>query len=102
MKTLQAWISAHPGINVLAFELNSDKSFGFGEGEEVCGFCLASHYFDGEPPEFCRFCRAPLRETFVISDLPEITSMVYNFLGLVSDLCEPDRKLPFIVRKPRE
>jgi hypothetical protein len=78
MKTLHAWIKTHPGVSVLAFERNSDKSFGFGEREEVCGFCLASHYFDGEPPEFCKFCRAPLRETHMISDLPEITNRVYN------------------------
>jgi len=99
MKTLQAWIKAHPGVNVLAFERNYDKSFGFGGWEDVCGFCLASYYFDAEPPESCKFCRAPLRETNVISDLPEITSRVYNFRGPVSDLCEPESKLPFIIKK---
>jgi hypothetical protein len=78
MRTLNAWIKAHPGVNVLAFERNSGKSFGFGEWEEVCGFCLASLYFDGVPPESCKFCRAPLRDAYVISDLPDIRSRVYE------------------------
>jgi hypothetical protein len=77
MNTLQAWIKAHPGINVLAFEANYSKSFGFGSTEIVCGFCLASHYFEEEEPEICRFCRAPIRETAVISDLPEIVHRKY-------------------------
>ena len=67
MQTLGAWKAAHPGVNVLAFEANSDRTFGFGHNEEVCGFCLASHYFEDEPPRLCNFCRAPLRETHVIS-----------------------------------
>jgi hypothetical protein len=79
MKTLQSWINAHPGVNVLAFEGNSGKSFGFGVSEEVCGFCLASHYFDERPPGTCRFCRAPLRETHVISDLPSIKNRIYQY-----------------------
>jgi len=103
MKTLHAWIKAHPGVNVLAFERNYDKSFGFGEREDVCGFCLASHYFDAEPPESCKFCRAPLRETNVISDLPEIGDRIYNFGGPLSAPSWVRRKLPFIVRKnPKE
>ena len=97
MNTLQAWIKAHPGVNVLAFERNSDKSLGFGDYEEVCGFCLASHYFDGEPPEFCKFCRAPLRETRIISDLSEIRSRIYNFSGLSLAANVPIRTLPFVV-----
>jgi len=44
-KTLYQWKQAHPHVNVLAFEANYDKESGFGELEEVCGFCLASHYF---------------------------------------------------------
>jgi len=55
MNTVGVWIKGHPGVNALSFERNSDKSFGFGEWEEVCGFCLASHYFEGEPSEFCKF-----------------------------------------------
>ena len=79
VKTVAAWITKHPGINALAFEGNSDKSFGFGEWEEVCGFCLASHYFNRKAPEFCQFCRAQLRETRVISDLPLVTSRIYQY-----------------------
>ena len=67
-KTLHAWKQAHPHVNVLAFERNHDKIFGFGDLEEVCGFCLASLYFDEEPPESCPFCRAPIREAPIISD----------------------------------
>jgi hypothetical protein len=102
MNTLHAWTKAHPGVNVLAFERNMDKSFGFGKWEEVCGFCLASHYFDGKPPELCKFCRAPLRETHIISDLPEITNRIYNFGWLFVEPGVEDRKLPFIVRKDSE
>jgi hypothetical protein len=99
MKTLTAWIKAHPGIDVLAFERNHHKSFGFGEHEEVCGFCLASHYFDLEPPEFCKFCRAPIQNTFAISDLPEIVTRIYNFSHLFGTASAAQRKLPFIVRR---
>jgi hypothetical protein len=95
MNTLQAWIKAHPGLNALAFERNSDKSFGFGSWEEVCGFCLASHYFCSEPPKVCKFCRAPLREAHAISDLPEITSRIHNCARLVP--AASDRSLPFVV-----
>jgi hypothetical protein len=35
MKTLAAWIKANPGVNVLMFERNFQKSFGFGRFEEV-------------------------------------------------------------------
>ena len=99
MNTVAAWIKEHPGVNALAFEANSDKSFGFGEREEVCGFCLASHYFEDKLTDSCKFCRAPLRDTHVISDLPEVTSRVYDFSWLVVVPREPDRKLPFIVFK---
>lgn len=104
MNTVGAWIKAHPGVNVLAFERNYGKSFGFGSMEEVCGFCLASHYFDREPPELCRFCRAPIRESHLISDLPEVVSVIYR-LGVPSALqgesSRPSPR-PFIVwRKPK-
>jgi len=39
MNSLAAWIRADSGVNVLAFERNCRKSFGFGQFEEVCGFC---------------------------------------------------------------
>lgn len=103
MRTLQRWISEHPHLNVLAFEGNYDKEFGFGTLEEVCGFCLASHYFDGEAPKICHFCRAPIRETHTISDLPEITSRKY--IVAVSALATNHSSQPslFIVkRKPKE
>jgi|SRR5215472_8734807 len=102
MNTLHAWIKAHPGVNVLAFESNYDKSFGFGEWEEVCGFCLASHYFDEEPPEFCKFCRAPLRETNIISDLPEIANRIYNFGWLLLGPKMAERRLPYLLPKKPE
>jgi hypothetical protein len=38
MRTVAAWIKAHPGVNVLAFDRNSGKGYCFGEPEE---FCLA-------------------------------------------------------------
>jgi hypothetical protein len=95
MITLQAWINAHPGVNVLAFERNSGKSFGLGKWEEVCGFCLASHHFDDRPPKICKFCRAPLREAHAISELPETTGRIYNFTRLVP--VAVDRGLPFVV-----
>jgi len=98
MKTVLTWLKMHPGVNVFAFEKNPDKSFGFGEFEEVCGFCLASHYFEKQPPEICPFCRAPLWETHAISDLTEITERIYDFSGLFGVYGQPERKLPFIVR----
>lgn len=102
MNTVAAWIKEHPGVNVLAFERNSDKSIGFGKREEVCGFCLASHYFEGEPPSWCRFCRASLRETHVISNLPEIVNRIYT-LPLFQPAVKPaPRELPFIVKKRTE
>lgn len=76
--SLQEWIAAHPGINALAFEANHEKSFGFGSFEEVCGFCLASHYFDDEPPTRCTFCRSPFEEARAISDLSQIKNRVYS------------------------
>lgn len=103
MNTVAEWLKQHPGVNVLAFERHSDKSFGFGTWEEVCGFCLASHYFDRQAPELCKFCRAPLRETHVISDLPEVTNRIYQFSWLLGEPAQPKQKLPFIVRRtPQE
>jgi hypothetical protein len=98
MNTLHSWIKAHPGINVLAFERHSDKSFGFGDWEEVCGFCLASHYFEEEPPDYCHFCKAPLRNTHVISDLPEVKKQIYDFPWQFNEPSNPRKKLLFIVR----
>lgn len=97
MKTLAAWINANSGVNVLAFERNYDKSFGFGKWEEVCGFCLASHYFDGEPPERCKFCRALFRESRLISDLPELLSRVYSLGGAIPLPPQSPTKGPLIV-----
>jgi len=103
MKTLAAWIKAHPGVNVLAFERNHAKSFGFGAWEEVCGFCLASHYFDGEPPKLCKYCRAPLRESHLISDLPELLNRVYRLGGTSTFSPDSPGRWPFIVwRNPRK
>ena len=101
MKTLAAWIKANPGVNVLAFERNHTKSFGFGELEEVCGFCLASHYFDCEPPERCKFCRALFRESHLISDLPELLNRVYKLGELGLRPPEPPKKRPFVVWRRR-
>jgi len=98
MNTVAAWIRAHPGVNVLAFERNSDKSFGFGSTEEVCGFCLASHYFEGEPPRTCTFCRAPIRESHLISELPEVTNRIYVLAPYAEPRIKDPRRLPFIVR----
>jgi len=101
MNTLQAWIKAHPGINVLAFESNHNKSFGFGSNEIVCGFCLASHFFEEDEPEKCRFCRAPIRETAVISDLPEITGRKYRLSVFLA--CQSQNKpLPFVIYRRGE
>jgi len=97
MKTLAAWIKANPGVNALAFERNADKSFGFGRSEEVCGFCLASHYFDGEPPERCKFCRALLRESHVVANFPEITSRAYSFTSLSDAPAQHTPKSLFLV-----
>jgi hypothetical protein len=77
MRTVTAWKTAHPNVNILAFEANFDKAFGLGRFEEVCGFCLASHYFNEGPPIVCHFCRAPLREASLISDFPEIVNRIY-------------------------
>ncbi|MGH9787893.1 MAG: hypothetical protein ACRD4U_04215 [Candidatus Acidiferrales bacterium] len=87
--TVQEWVAAHSGINALTFEANYDKSFGFGSFEEVCGFCLASHYFDGEPPKFCTFCRAPFEEARAISDLAQVKFQRYS----INPLELPSEKL---------
>ena len=76
-KTLSQRKQAHPRVNVLAFQANYNKSFGFGNNEVVCGYCLASHYFDEREPEFCAFCRAPIRRTQTIADLPEVVNEVF-------------------------
>ena len=102
MRTLQAWIKAHPGINVLAFEANYYKSFGFGINEIVCGFCLASHYFEEKEPETCRFCRSPIRDTHVISDLPDITNRIYTLTSFAVE--PPPKNNPglFVVKRKAE
>jgi len=97
MRTFAVWIKANPGVNALMLERNYAKSFGFGRFEEVCGFCLASHYFDGEPPERCSFCRALFREALLISGLAEVLSRVYRIGGSLPIASEPPRKQPFIV-----
>jgi len=99
MNTLAAWIKEHPGVNVLVFERKYGKSFGFGRFEEVCGFCLASHFFDREPPVTCRFCRAPLQETHVISNLPEVTNRVYRVGQFFDVSIQPMPKRPFLLRR---
>jgi hypothetical protein len=99
MNTVAAWIKEHPRVNVLAFEQNFDKSSGFGGEEEVCGFCLASHYFDQRPPEFCRFCRAPLWATHVLSELAEITERTYDLGWLVREPEQPAPHRLILVRK---
>jgi hypothetical protein len=102
VRTLSAWKAAHPGVNILAFEANSDKAFGFGHNEEVCGFCLASHYFEDQAPIVCKFCRAQLRETHVISELPEIVNRIYTQPLLQPRSGASPRPLPFIVKKRTE
>jgi len=103
MKTLAAWIKANPGVNVLAFERNAKESFGFGQSEEVCGFCLASHYFDGKPPERCTFCRASFRESHLISDLPELLNRAYSLERTSSRPLQIPKGRPFIAwRQPKE
>ncbi|GEM_PF-5790785 len=98
-RTLLEWKQQHPHVNVLAFECNHDKAFGFGDFEEVCGFCLASHYFEKEPPECCRFCRAPIRDARIISDLPEIVNRVYSLKPTCLDHDPAEsRKRPFLVK----
>jgi hypothetical protein len=82
MKTVAEWLKKYPGVNILAFERNASKSSGFGTSEEVCGFCLASHYFDGTQPERCKFCRAPLRKSHVISETREITGRTFTVVDL--------------------
>jgi hypothetical protein len=98
MRTLQSWLNAHPHVNVLAFEKNYAQQRGFGAEEEVCGFCLASHFFDSEPPEYCGLCRAPLRDSHAISDLREIVARRYE-LRLFPAEQKHVRPLPFVVRK---
>ena len=98
MRTLNAWLKAHPHVNVLAFERNYAQQRGFGAEEEVCGFCLASHFFDGEPPKLCSFCRAPIRDTHAISDLPEILARRYDMAPLPARR-EMVRPLLFVVSK---
>ncbi len=82
MKTLAEWITAHPNVIASMFEKNYDKQSGSGKFEEVCGFCLSSHYFRNKPPLVCRFCRAPIRETRSISNLPEILNQRWRLVEL--------------------
>ncbi len=98
-RTLQEWIAAHPGINALAFEVNSDKYFGLGSFEEVCGFCLASHYYDGEPPMRCTFCRSPFEEARAISEMSEVRNRVYSVAPMTEGPSQEHRGL-FVVPRP--
>jgi hypothetical protein len=98
MKTLQSWLKAHPHVNVLAFEKNYAQQRGFGAQEEVRGFCLASHFFDGESPEYCGLCRAPLRDSRAISDLPEILARRYEVKLPSADRVSTTQSSLFIVR----
>ena len=80
MGTLDRWIKAHPQVIPSMFEKNYEKHSGSGKFEDVCGFCLASHFFKDEPPTVCRFCRAPIRETRSISALPEVLHQAWRLL----------------------
>jgi len=98
-RTLLEWKQKHPRVNVLAYECNSDQAFGFGELEQVCGFCLASLYFENQPPKICPFCRAPIREARVISDLPEIVNRVYSLASETSvSGSRGNSRKPFLVQ----
>jgi hypothetical protein len=97
-KTLFQWKQEHAHVNVLAFEANCHKESGFGELEEVCGFCLASHYFERIPPKVCRFCRAPIREARSISGLPEVVNQVWTLSSSGIELAKSKPGL-FLVQK---
>ena len=54
------------------FEKNYAISVGLGQFETVCGFCLASHFFEESQPTLCALCGAPFQEAQSISDLEEV------------------------------
>ncbi len=89
MKTLAEWLKAHPRVSAQMFERNCNKATGSGRFEEVCGFCLASHYFKEKTPKICRFCRAPIRETRSISDLPEVLNQRWRLVYKLNQLGSP-------------
>jgi hypothetical protein len=72
MKTVAEWLKKHPGVKTRMFERNYKKETGSGRFEAVCGFCLASHYFNRKPAHECQFCRAPFRDARSISNLPQV------------------------------
>jgi hypothetical protein len=74
MKTVAEWLEKHPGVKAGMFERNYKKESGSGRLEDVCGFCLASHYFRKKLRAKRKFCGAPFRETRSISKLPEVLS----------------------------
>ena len=80
MRTLADWIAAHPQVTTSMFEKNYRKQTGSGRYEDLCGFCLASHLFRGKPPILCKFCKAPIRETRSISDLPEVLNQQWRLV----------------------
>jgi hypothetical protein len=89
MKTLAEWLKAHPRVSAQMFERNYNKASGSGRFEEVCGFCLASHYFTDKPRKICKFCRAPIRETRSISDLPEVLNQRWRLVYKLNQLGSP-------------
>ena len=80
MRPLSKWIKAHPRVIASMFEKNYRKQTGSGRYEDLCGFCLASHLFRGKPPILCNFCKAPIRETRSISDLPEVLNQRWRLV----------------------
>jgi hypothetical protein len=74
MKTVAEWLEKHPDVKARMFERNYKKESGSGRFEDVCGFCLASHYFRKKLRAKCKFCGAPFRESRSISKLPEVLS----------------------------
>lgn len=85
MKTLAEWIEAHRTVKVKMFEKNYTKESGSGGFETLCGFCLATHYFTQKQPGTCAFCKAPIRDTRSISDLPEILSQRWRLVERARD-----------------
>ncbi len=78
LTTVSDWIRGHPDVDASQFEKNHSKKSGCGEHECICGFCLASHYFDIEPAGLCHFCGAAIQETLALSDLPEILNQRFR------------------------
>ncbi len=89
MKTLVEWLESHPRVSAQMFERNYNKATGSGRFEEVCGFCLASHYFKEKAPKICKFCRAPIRGTRSISDLPEVLTQRWRLVYKLNQLGSP-------------